>query len=266
MEPNFKTLEAKNYVRVSKPDANYWLDYSKKKLEGYKEKFGDNFNIITYSKQTLQDYYIIPFKVIKHLFLVNNLTKYKDPKKSDKWIFEIKNHILYLTNNRATGVDVKDHYRNPFLQTVYVDDDQNDYEIENKKQEIFVRLKQSVFRKKVLENFNYTCCISNLTEKNLLVASHIVPWANNKQVRLDPSNGLCLSALYDKLFDLGYFTLTDDLEVQIFAKGELSEPLKDILEHINTHKINRPNQPIKPEYLKYHRENVFLGKLQKIIQ
>jgi len=37
----------------------------------------------------------------------------------------------------------------------------------------------------------------------LLIASHIVPWSKDKQNRLNPRNGLCLSALHDKAFDRG---------------------------------------------------------------
>ena len=41
-----------------------------------------------------------------------------------------------------------------------------------------------------------------LTYLKLLVASHIIPWSENKEERLNPTNGICLSSLYDKAFDL----------------------------------------------------------------
>ena len=47
----------------------------------------------------------------------------------------------------------------------------------------------------------------------MLVASHIVPWSADKANRLNPSNGLCLSALHDKAFDNHLFSLTDDHRV-----------------------------------------------------
>jgi len=53
-----------------------------------------------------------------------------------------------------------------------------------------------------------------------LTASHIVPWSSDKENRLNPSNGLCLSAIHDKAFDRGLITLSDDYEVM------LSEQLK----------------------------------------
>jgi len=36
----------------------------------------------------------------------------------------------------------------------------------------------------------------------LLVASHIVPWRSDPGNRLNPKNGLCLSAIHDRAFDL----------------------------------------------------------------
>jgi len=49
---------------------------------------------------------------------------------------------------------------------------------------------------------------------------HIVPWREDKANWLNPSNGLCLSAIHDKAFDNHMFSLTDD------ARIVLSQPLK----------------------------------------
>jgi predicted restriction endonuclease len=87
------------------------------------------------------------------------------------------------------------------------DEDSNDYAIENAKREISVRIRQSKFRKDVLRNFNSKCCLTGISQPDLLVASHIIPWADKVEKRLDPKNGLCLFHLYDKLFDIGYFTI-----------------------------------------------------------
>ena len=57
--------------------------------------------------------------------------------------------------------------------------------------------------------------MSGLSESRLLVASHIVPWSKDKANRLNPSNGLCLSAIHDKAFDKGLITLDDDLKIII---------------------------------------------------
>lgn len=72
------------------------------------------------------------------------------------------------------------------------------------------RIKQNFFRRAVLSSYRDRCCISGVSDKRLLVASHIVPWSDDKANRLNPSNGLCLSAIHDKAFDNHLFTLSDD--------------------------------------------------------
>ena len=61
-----------------------------------------------------------------------------------------------------------------------------------------VRRNQYVFRKAILSSYDSTCCVSGLKDERLLIASHIVPWAEDKKNRLNPENGLCLSALHDR--------------------------------------------------------------------
>ncbi len=83
------------------------------------------------------------------------------------------------------------------------------------------RVKQNFFRRAVLAGYRGHCCISGVSDSRLLVASHIVPWSCDKANRLNPSNGLCLSAIHDKAFDSYLFSLSDDWRVM------LSTPLKD---------------------------------------
>lgn len=205
-------LKEKNYVRVAQPNTDYWLDFSKKIILGYKAKFGSQFNIIVYSKPDIEtDFYIIPFTAVESLFKEESLSKDKDVEVGRRLVANIKNHLFKITNN-TVNIDVKGYLANPFLAEKYDEQiDTNEYEIENKRQEIYVRIKLSLFRKKVLANFKYTCCISGITEQELLIASHIIPWNDRKDCRLDPGNDLCLSIMYDKLFDKGYFTLSDKL-------------------------------------------------------
>lgn len=79
------------------------------------------------------------------------------------------------------------------------------------------RIKQQFFRRAVLSSYRGRCCISGLTDQRLLVASHIVPWRSDKSNRLNPSNGLCLSAIHDKAFDNGLIALSDDYRVLVSA-------------------------------------------------
>lgn len=78
-----------------------------------------------------------------------------------------------------------------------------------------VRINQARFRRAVLASYTSRCCISGLAVPQLLIASHIVPWSMDAKNRLNPQNGLCLSALHDKAFDVGLITVLPDYTVQV---------------------------------------------------
>jgi putative restriction endonuclease len=81
-----------------------------------------------------------------------------------------------------------------------------------------IRVNQAKFRAAVLIGYDATCCISGLRHERLLIASHIVPWSEDKTNRLNPQNGLCLSALHDRAFDQGLITVTPDYRVRVSDK------------------------------------------------
>lgn len=80
-----------------------------------------------------------------------------------------------------------------------------------------VRVNQARFRKSVLASYNATCCISGLRHEKLVIASHIVPWSQDTKNRLNPQNGLCLSALHDRAYDQGLITVMPDYTVRVSA-------------------------------------------------
>lgn len=77
-----------------------------------------------------------------------------------------------------------------------------------------VRVNQAFFRKRVLSAYGFRCCVTGLRLPELLMASHIVPWAKDKKNRLNPRNGLCLNSLHDRAFDQGLMWLDSKLCVQ----------------------------------------------------
>ena len=76
-----------------------------------------------------------------------------------------------------------------------------------------VRVNQQFFRKRVLSAYEHRCCVTGLGMPNLLVASHIVPWAKDQKNRLNTRNGLCLNALHDRAFELGLMWVADDFSI-----------------------------------------------------
>ena len=76
--------------------------------------------------------------------------------------------------------------------------------------QIETRQNQYVFRQMMLENYQSQCCLTGLPLPEALRASHISPWAKDKKNRLNPENGLCLSATYDAAFDRKLISLDED--------------------------------------------------------
>lgn len=69
------------------------------------------------------------------------------------------------------------------------------------------RIGQRFFRSAVLAAYDEHCCVTGISIPSLLMASHIVGWADDAAHRTNPRNGLCLNALHDRAFDrlLMYF-------------------------------------------------------------
>ncbi|MDB6063855.1 MAG: putative restriction endonuclease [Pedosphaera sp.] len=89
-----------------------------------------------------------------------------------------------------------------------------------------LRVKQSFFRKRILSAYGFRCCVTGITVPSLLVASHIVPWAEDEAHRLNPQNGLCLNALHDRAFDRRLMWIDDGYIIRFSEKllTELSGP------------------------------------------
>jgi putative restriction endonuclease len=86
---------------------------------------------------------------------------------------------------------------------------------------VMTRMNQSVFRKMVLLNYNTKCCLTGLSIPEVLRASHISAWSEDEKNRLNPENGLCLSATYDAAFDRHLISFDEDYRLI------LSNRLKD---------------------------------------
>lgn len=123
------------------------------------------------------------------------------------------------------------------------------------------RIKQNFFRRAVLASYRGRCCMSGLAEPGLLIASHIVPWSKDKSNRLNPSNGLCLSALHDRAFDQGFITLSDDWA--IILSSELLKRYDPFIEMALKPLAGRriePPERFSPDlvFIRRHRAEIFL--------
>ncbi len=126
---------------------------------------------------------------------------------------------------------------------------------------------QEYFRRMILTNYDCRCAISGIDIPQLLLASHIIPWSDKSHTkeRLNPENGICLSALYDKAFDKGLITISPDDYTIIFSSAlreyEAQEYYEKHFGGICGQKITVPDE-YKPnrDFLAYHRDKVFVGK------
>ena len=128
------------------------------------------------------------------------------------------------------------------------------------------RIKQHFFRRAVLSSYRGRCCMSGLSEPRLLIASHIVPWSKDKQNRLNPSNGLCLSAIHDRAFDKGLITLSDDFRIVISEELKRLDEIfvKKVLLPLDGKPIELPERFMPSvEFISHHRSNLFVDNQKK---
>lgn len=126
-----------------------------------------------------------------------------------------------------------------------------------------VRLAQRFFRRAVLASYNARCCVSGISAKELLVASHILPWSSHPNHRADPRNGLCLSRLHDAAFDRGLISF--DSNYRLVLSRELQVHLTNRV--LKESFLVFDGQPLKlpqkfrplPDFLATHRDQVFRG-------
>lgn len=121
------------------------------------------------------------------------------------------------------------------------------------------RVGQGAYRKRIIHRWEYKCAVTGYDKLDILIASHIVPWADaNDNERLDVHNGFLLSPTFDALFDKhlisfensGKIILSETIEKSAFVKIGLSghEKIRD---------LSSSNQ----EYLERHRSK-YLGMTQ----
>ncbi|MEM3342094.1 MAG: HNH endonuclease [Thermoplasmata archaeon] len=98
------------------------------------------------------------------------------------------------------------------------------------------------FRKQVLSNFEYRCCICHFDLEQLLEAAHIIPWNTDPDNRINPGNGLSMCRIHHGAFDLKIIRIAPDLTISVsdeIRKSENDAVKKFILEY-DGNKILKP--------------------------
>lgn len=124
-----------------------------------------------------------------------------------------------------------------------------------------VRLAQGFFRRTVLAAYLGRCCISGIPIPELLIASHILPWAFFPEQRTNPCNGLCLSRLHDAAFDEGLITFDEDYRLILSQRLKDHYPNKSLQLNFSSYEGKPLHMPEKffpdRKFLSYHREHIF---------
>ncbi|PIR77996.1 MAG: hypothetical protein COU28_03900 [Candidatus Magasanikbacteria bacterium CG10_big_fil_rev_8_21_14_0_10_36_16] len=118
-----------------------------------------------------------------------------------------------------------------------------------------IRIGQNQFRKKLINSLR-KCPITGIDDIRVLTASHIKPWTQaTNQERLDVSNGFLFSPTFDRLFDRGIISFSNDKN--LLVSKSFSEK--------NLQRLNLRNNQIiqdlpiigREAYLEYHRNKIF---------
>lgn len=135
----------------------------------------------------------------------------------------------------------------------------NDTNISDTERESLIksRIGQGSFRSALLKKYHGACVVTGITLKNLLIASHIKPWAvSNNAERLSTENGLLLSANYDRLFDGGLISF--DNNRKILVSRYIDDENKKRLNLMDEVVANISFSTEMKHNLEYHRDVVFL--------
>lgn len=167
-------------------------------------------------------------------------------------------------------VDFEAIERMKFLPTVFSygkrkKQGQNEKEAEEQEEQIVKEVSsamkkgrdgQQKFRERLLEQCPY-CPFTMVADDRLLIASHIKPWAvADPKERIDPHNGYMLTPTYDRLFDQGFITFTEDRHVRV--SNFLSDRTCKQLGLKNDEFIQMlPMDELRKKYLAFHRQSVF---------
>lgn len=124
-----------------------------------------------------------------------------------------------------------------------------------KNQIVAARIGQGLFRRNLLFDCGI-CPLTGVNDSRFLIASHIKPWRHsNNQERLDIRNGLMFTPTYDKLFDNGFISFTNDK--RLIVSPLISDENKNRLSIENNTEYPLLSLNGRIDYLTYHRDSIF---------
>jgi putative restriction endonuclease len=118
---------------------------------------------------------------------------------------------------------------------------------------------QAFFREMVINNYGGRCAITGLPIRELLVASHILPWAGHERERLNVRNGISLNRLHDAAFDSGLIGFDDSLRLCFSDRLRTFSQIGAVRHHFYEYEsaaLDLPPDSIPPDpvFLAQHRK------------
>lgn len=124
------------------------------------------------------------------------------------------------------------------------------------------RCYQSMFRSVVLSRYEGQCAVSRLHLDSLLEAAHIIPWAEDESIRLEPYNGLALNPLIHKAYDQHLLGIDGGGIIHVSQKlltNAGNDSMKSYLESIDNTEIfmpfvGRPSEELLDRHFQHYRQ------------
>jgi hypothetical protein len=115
---------------------------------------------------------------------------------------------------------------------------------------------QQRIRRLSLENYRNRCGFCDIQDRSLLVAAHIVRWADRPEQRGNLHNVICMCRFHDTLFEHGYIAMKNDYS--IIKRSSTKSSFLDYLLLQTTHFYSPLDFQPLPEFLETHRNRVGL--------
>jgi putative restriction endonuclease len=124
-----------------------------------------------------------------------------------------------------------------------------------RQQLILARRGQGEFRQRLFSLWDGRCAVTGCTITEVLRASHMKPWrSSDNRERLDPCNGLLLTATLDALFDRGLIAFDDEGEMMLSKR--IPKDQEAFLMH-EPQRLRKQLSVEQREYLEAHRQQIF---------
>lgn len=110
---------------------------------------------------------------------------------------------------------------------------------------------QARLRSLTVENYGLCCAVCDVAEMQLLIASHIVGWAEAPEHRGNLTNVICLCRFHDALFERHYWSLDDSLRI-LKNKSAESRTIRLLLDEMSDFRSPAAHAPAG-QFVRIHR-------------